>query len=158
MCIPMRFAALEPYGRVPWPLAGAVAPLARSTWMFLTEDRALLDAFRAGEPAANPYLFIASQILAGLDGVGRKTKLAPPDDDPYNADRPKLPGDLVSALSAFAESDLFRSAWGEVYVDYYRALKQAELDRFTQYCQDNAIDPAGPDVTGSEQNEYYDFF
>src|SRR4029078_12257922 len=30
---------------------------------------------RIGEPAANPYLYMASQILSGLDGVDRK--LAP---------------------------------------------------------------------------------
>ena len=30
---------------------------------------------RAGEPAANPYLYMASQIVAGLDGIARKLVL-----------------------------------------------------------------------------------
>ena len=46
---------------------------------------------RVGEPAANPYLYIASQIAAGLDGIERKLDPGAPDDDPYAADRPRLP-------------------------------------------------------------------
>jgi glutamine synthetase len=38
---------------------------------------------RAGEPAANPYLFIAAQIAAGMDGIDRGLALQPPDDAPY---------------------------------------------------------------------------
>jgi glutamine synthetase len=35
---------------------------------------------RIGEPAANPYLYLASQIHAGLDGMARQLK-APPATD-----------------------------------------------------------------------------
>src|SRR2546421_3919868 len=35
---------------------------------------------RLGEPAANPYLYIASQIVAGLDGIERSLQPGPPDD------------------------------------------------------------------------------
>ena len=113
---------------------------------------------RAGEPAANPYLFIAAQIAAGLDGIERKPALGPSDDEPYQADRPLLPADLATALAALGDSRFYRETFGDVFVDYYRALKQAELDRYAQYCEDERIDPAIGDVTGWEQNEYYDFF
>ena len=43
-------------------------------------------------------------------------------------------------------------------MDYYLALKHAELDRFRQYCDDNAIGGDNTDVTAWEQDEYYDFF
>ena len=43
---------------------------------------------RIGEPSANPYLYILSQIVAGLDGIENKLEPGPPDDDPYNANRP----------------------------------------------------------------------
>ena len=113
---------------------------------------------RAGEPAANPYLFIASQIVAGMDGMARKLALGPADDDPYDAPRPLLPKDLGAALDALSGSDLFRTQFGDLFLDYYLALKRAELDRYLQYCQDNEIDGTNQDVTGWEQNEYYDFF
>ncbi|MEY9739498.1 glutamine synthetase [Bradyrhizobium ottawaense] len=38
---------------------------------------------RIGEPAANPYLYMASQILSGLDGVDRKLDPGPSADTPY---------------------------------------------------------------------------
>ncbi len=38
---------------------------------------------RVGEPAANPYLYMASQILSGMDGVDRKLDPGPSADTPY---------------------------------------------------------------------------
>jgi glutamine synthetase len=46
---------------------------------------------RVGEPAANPYLYMASQIVAGLDGVATAADPGPPADTPYSADAPMLP-------------------------------------------------------------------
>ena len=37
---------------------------------------------RVGEPAANPYLYMASQILSGLDGIDRASIPAPPPTRP----------------------------------------------------------------------------
>jgi len=56
---------------------------------------------RVGEPAANPYLYLAANIAAGLDGVRRG--LTPPplvEADPYSADAPKLPGSLFQGIPA----------------------------------------------------------
>src|SRR5262245_46928136 len=38
---------------------------------------------RIGEPAANPYLYMASQIIAGLGGMARKLEPGPSADTPY---------------------------------------------------------------------------
>ena len=121
-------------------------------------DRASRIENRAGEPAANPYLFIAAQIAAGLDGLERGLSPGPSDDEPYQAEKPPLPGDLGAALKALDGSAFFRARFGDVFVDYYLRLKQAELDRYAAYCQDSGIDPAAGEVTPWEQNEYYDFF
>lgn len=113
---------------------------------------------RAGEPAANPYLFIASQIAAGLDGIERGLELQPADDAPYESANPALPASLGEGLEALADSAFFRAQFGELFMDYYIQLKQAERDRFSQYCEDNGIGSDDADVTDWEQNEYYDFF
>lgn len=113
---------------------------------------------RAGEPAANPYLFIASQIAAGLDGIERGLELQEPDDAPYESGNPALPADLDDGLSALGESALFRAQFGDLFMDYYIQLKRAEWDRFDRYCKENGIGKDGADVTDWEQNEYYDFF
>ena len=41
---------------------------------------------RIGEPAANPYLYLASQILSGLDGLDRKLD---PGPRPIRLTRPR---------------------------------------------------------------------
>ena len=113
---------------------------------------------RAGEPAANPYLFIAAQIAAGLDGIDRGLAAPGEDYDPYNADRAMLPTDLDAALGALDGSALFRRDFGDAFVDYFIALKRAELDRFRQYGIDQGGHRETNQVTEWEQNEYFDFF
>lgn len=111
---------------------------------------------RVGEPAANPYLFIAAQIAAGLDGMDRKLAPGPTDDTPYDADRPKLPDSLEKALDALENGPLFRSAFGDVFTRYFVTLKRAECQRFSQFLEQAAGEP--DQVTQWEQNEYFDFF
>ena len=41
------------------------------------DDRGSRIENRVGEPAANPYLYFASQLLSGLDGIAND--LEPPD-------------------------------------------------------------------------------
>ena len=113
---------------------------------------------RAGEPAANPYLYIASQIAAGLDGIDRGLAAPAEDHDPYGADRAMLPADLGAALAALDGSALFRRDFGDAFVDYFLALKRAELDRFRQYGIDRGGHREINQVTEWEQNEYFDFF
>lgn len=111
---------------------------------------------RLGEPAANPYLYIASQIACGLDGLERKLAPAPPDDEPYSAERPLLPTSLEQALGALAASPLFRRDFGDVFVDYYLKLKGSELDRYRHWLKEHRVPETEP--TDWEQDEYFDFF
>src|ERR1700731_2587671 len=55
---------------------------------------------RIGEPAANPYLYILSQVVAGLAGIETNASLPPPNDEPYAAECPMLPKSLPEALDA----------------------------------------------------------
>ena len=99
---------------------------------------------RAGEPGANPYLAMAAQIVAGLDGVDRQLDPGLPSAAPYEPGAPLLPRDLPSALDALAIDDCLRTAFGQSFVDYYLRLKQAEVDRFQL------------EVTAWEQAEYFE--
>ena len=107
---------------------------------------------RVGEPAANPYLYIAAQIYAGLDGVAHRRDPGPSADTPYETKAPLLPKDLGEALAALRGNDVFRKNFGAAFIDYYAHLKAAELARF------KAESVEGPDVTAWEQNEYFDLF
>ena len=107
---------------------------------------------------ANPYLFIASQIVAGLDGIEREAVPPPPDDAPYESDRPLLPVTLDSALDMLDKNALFRRQFGDRYVDYFISLKRSELGRYRQALEE-AGEKEDPDrVAQWEMNEYLDFF
>jgi glutamine synthetase len=110
---------------------------------------------RVGEPAANPYLYMAAQIYAGLDGMARKTDPGLSADTPYETKASFLPKDLDEALAALRKSELLRRSLGDAFVDYYVHLKEAELSRFKAEVADGA---EGSEVTAWEQNEYFDLF
>lgn len=111
---------------------------------------------RLGEPAANPYLYIASQIICGLDGLERNLQPGPRDDEPYAAQRRLLPTSLGQALEALEASPLYRRELGEVFVDYFLRLKRSELGRYERWVKEHRAEAAEP--TEWEQNEYFDFF
>jgi len=98
---------------------------------------------RAGEPGANPYLYMASQIAAGLDGIATDADPGPPADAPYLADAPRLPQSLMESIAALRDSTCFRAAFGETFIDYFIRLKTFEVNRFLTA------------VTDWEQREYF---
>ena len=113
---------------------------------------------RLGEPAANPYLFTASQIVSGLDGIERKLDPGPQDEDAYSAQRTKLPTRLTEALDALDRDALFRKRLGDTFINYYVKLKGNEAMRFDQFLEQNRLESMPEEPTAWEQNEYFDFF
>ena len=97
---------------------------------------------RVGEPGANPYLYMASQIAAGLDGIAAGLDPGASADTPYSADAPMLPRSLMEAIAALRDSACFRAAFGDAFIDYLVRLKEFEIGRFLL------------DVTDWEQREY----
>jgi glutamine synthetase len=107
---------------------------------------------RIGEPAANPYLYMASQIYAGLDGIARRLDPGPSADTPYEAKAAPMPKNLGEAIAALRACARFHTAFGSAFVDYYAQIKEAELARYLKDQGDST------DVTPWEQKEYLDFF
>ena len=93
---------------------------------------------RIPDPSANPYLALAVQLAAGLDGVERK--LTPPD--PVNKNIftmshrerrrhriDELPRDLHEALDALEKDAVVRDALGEhIYERFMEAKRQEWLE------------------------------
>jgi glutamine synthetase len=109
---------------------------------------------RIGEPLANPYLYMASQIHAGLDGIARKLEPGPSADAPYEKSAEPLPASLAEALTALKRSDCFRQGFGEAFVAYYARIKEFEIAR----CDAESSGQSGnaTDVTAWEHKEYFD--
>jgi len=108
---------------------------------------------RVGEPLANPYLYMASQIYAGLDGITRGLDPGPSADTPYKSSAEALPETLEDALAALRTNACFRAGFGEAFVDYYAHIKQAEISR---YRNDGADKLEPTEVTEWEHREYFD--
>jgi glutamine synthetase len=87
---------------------------------------------RVGEPAANPYLYMASQVYAGLDGIERRLKAPPATDAPYSSSEAHLPTSLGEALEALQGDDVLKAAIGGAFINYFTRIKQSELMRFEQ--------------------------
>src|SRR5205823_3457910 len=68
---------------------------------------------RIGEPAANPYLYFASQIYSGLDGMATHPSLPPSADTPYEAKAAMLPRTLAEAIEALRQDKVLREGIGE---------------------------------------------
>jgi glutamine synthetase len=113
---------------------------------------------RMGEPAANPYLYMAANIAAGLDGIRRRLEPPPPvEADPYAAQAPMLPASLGDAIGALAEDTFYRKAFGDVFVDYLVQMKRAEFARYeSAIAQDPP--PDGQEVSDWEMREYFEFY
>ena len=101
---------------------------------------------RVGEPAANPYLYMASQIFTGLDGIARVLEPGPSADTPYETQAPLLPKSLDEALRALRDDACLAEGFGRDFVDYYLRIKEAEVARFQS------------EVTEWEQREYFELF
>jgi glutamine synthetase len=112
---------------------------------------------RIGEPAANPYLYILSQIVAGLAGIESKSPLPPPSDEPYAAECPILPKSLADALDALDGESLFRHTLGDTFVDYFIKLKRSEADRYSRSLKEAGV-ASSDEQSEWEHNEYFDFF
>lgn len=110
------------------------------------QDKATRIENRLGEPAANPYLYMAAQVYAGLDGIKRQLMPPPATDTPYgNLKAEQIPSELGSALTAFRGDTDLTDALGKVFVNYFCRCKQSELDR---YC-------AADDKDDFQRREYF---
>ena len=90
---------------------------------------------------------MATQMLAGLDGVKRNADPGPPLDDPYGqVDKPMLPTILNESIDALDKSTLFRETLGDDVVNLYIATKRHEIGRFQSY------------VTDWEHKEYFEAY
>ncbi|MGI9000399.1 MAG: glutamine synthetase [Pseudonocardia sp.] len=108
---------------------------------------------RIGEPCANPYLYIASQLSAGLDGMTGSSR---PGAESSHAPVPALPTSLREALDAFCGSDRASDLLGRPLMLTLARLKASEVARYEAWAADAAPSPDG--VTEWEQREYFEIY
>ncbi len=109
---------------------------------------------RLGEPCANPYLYLAAQLGAGLDGIERGLRPGGEAADPHGATAAPLPGDLPAAIGRLENSALCLDLLGKHLRDCLVQLKRSEATRFQDW-----LATAGPGTPGAvtawEHREYF---
>jgi glutamine synthetase len=108
---------------------------------------------RSPDPSCNPYLALAVQLKAGLDGIKKKLTAPPPVDlnifamdDTVRKELGifSLPGDLMEALAELDKDEIIKDALGQhiysrfkeakikEYESFRTAVHQWEIDRYLQ--------------------------
>ena len=87
---------------------------------------------RLGEPAANPYLYMASQILAGLDGIQNSLEAPLATEAPYAESAASLPLTLGDAIAHLGQDKALCEGLGLHFVRFYQRIKQSEQNRFDE--------------------------
>jgi glutamine synthetase len=104
---------------------------------------------RLGEPAANPYLWMAANVAVGLEGMNAASEPPPAvESDPYAAEAPPLPRTLGEAVDALAASEVYRAAFGDSFVDYLVMMKRSEIEAHAK----------AEDASAWEMAEYFEIF
>jgi glutamine synthetase len=113
---------------------------------------------RVGEPCANPYLAIAAQLAAGLDGVDSTLDPGAMATAPHDPRSRRLPRSLADALTALETGRIGREVLGEPLWRALVRLKRSEWDRFRAWAASNGVDLAGGKASEWEHREYFDVF
>ncbi len=101
---------------------------------------------RLGEPLANPYLYMAAQVFAGLDGVDQALEPGPATTRPYEeTDAHQLPNTLDDALTALAADTVMQQGLGAPMAQLFNTIKRQELARAA----------AAEDLPGWLRREYF---
>jgi glutamine synthetase len=139
---------------------GMLAPLSvewgfdnRVTYIRVPDERgpATRLELRGADGAANPYLIMAANLLAGLDGIQRRLEppaavgtqrspglrgLSPGHTVKDSRNGSSLPMRLEEALEALERDELLMSAIGKPLVADFIAIKSAEANRFRAHVTD----------------------
>ncbi len=75
---------------------------------------------RIASGSCNPYLVMAANVAAGIDGIVNKIECPPPSQ----TDGPKIPYTLQEALKALQEDTVMVEALGKQFVDWFSESKK----------------------------------
>jgi glutamine synthetase len=108
-------------------------------------DTAVRIENRLGEPMANPYLLIAAQVFAGLDGLLHRHLPPSASEAPYAATQVGLAHTLGQALQDLADDSVLSQGLGSTMASVFHTVKQQELARHA----------AAADAAAWERREYF---
>ena len=134
-----RFGVGAPQSGATWAPAYATYGGNNRTQMLRVPEGGRVEN-RGCDGSANPYLALAVQLAAGLDGIDRGLDPGEPNRDNLHAVPPEvvagrgiraLPPTLLHAVEELVADDVLREALGKTpdgdYIDYYAQIKRDEF-------------------------------
>jgi glutamine synthetase len=134
-----RFGVGAPLSGATWAPAYATYGGNNRTQMLRVPDAGRVEN-RTCDGAANPYLALAAQLAAGLDGIDRALDPGEPNTDNLHALSAEeaasrgikmLPPTLLHAVDELVADDVLREGLGKTpdgdYIDYYAKVKREEF-------------------------------
>jgi glutamine synthetase len=134
-----RFGVGAPQSGATWAPAYATYGGNNRTQMLRVPDGSRVEN-RGCDGSANPYLALAVQLAAGLDGIERELDPGAPNVDNLYLLSPEeiaargikaLPPTLLHAADALVTDDVLRAALGKTphgdYIDYFAKIKREEF-------------------------------
>ena len=100
----------------------------------------------------NPYLLLATDIAAGLDGIEQKLEPSPiTEGNAYeDANASPIPTSLEQALSLAKTSDWLKNVLGDIQYELYLSQSERELEFYNEHLNNQ--------ITEFETNRYMDNF
>ncbi len=147
-----RFGVGAPQSGATWAPAYATYGGNNRTQMLRVPDGGRVEN-RGCDGAANPYLALAVQLAAGLDGMDRELDPGEPNKDNLYLLSPEevaargiraLPPTLLHAADTLVQDDVLRAALGKTpdgdYIDYYAKVKREEFQAWHSAVSDWEIE------------------
>jgi len=85
--------------------------------------------------AMNPYLALAAQVAAGMDGIRNKLELPPPGNERNECG--VLPSSLEEALKALENNEVMIESLGQEFVNWFTDAKRKEIEVVDEYTKQN---------------------
>ncbi len=147
-----RFGVGAPQSGATWAPAYATYGGNNRTQMLRVPEGGRVEN-RACDGAANPYLAMAAQLAAGLDGIDRGLDPGEPNRDNLHVLPAEevaargirtLPPTLLHAMDELVADDVLREALGKTpdgdYIDYYAKVKREEFHAWHSVVSDSEVE------------------
>ncbi|HEC94741.1 MAG TPA: type I glutamate--ammonia ligase [Thermoplasmatales archaeon] len=122
------------------PIYTAWARYNRSALVRIPAKKKVDVEIRNADPAANPYLFYAAILHAGIDGIKKKIMFEPVEKNIYqmsnreikNNNIKRLPASLIEALEELEKDDILKRGLGKEAITLLIEKKKKEWQRYME--------------------------
>ena len=119
------------------PIYIALARYNRSSLIRIPAKNNIDVEIRNADPAANPYLFFAAILYAGLDGIKKKIQYEPTEKNIYKMSEEfkkleiqKLPTNLYESLEELEKDDVILRGIGKETVELFIQKKMKDWQQY----------------------------